>query len=191
MAKLGREAKKKIGRGPKEAMIGEVVALLTGKPGFVLCDNKGLTLAQATTLRRKAREAKVAVKVIKNSLLEIAIKRAGLDASKVEHLLTNETVLVVGLEDPVAPAKIALDFAKDNAKLVVKGGYLDGVALNVAAVTALSNLPGKEQLLQRLLGSLMSPVQNFVYAMHAAVGKPVHLLEAIRRQKEEGGESAA
>ncbi|MBI1291562.1 50S ribosomal protein L10 [bacterium] len=191
MAKLGREASKRIGRAPKEAMIGELVNILTGKPGYVLCDNKGLTLAQATKFRKTARENKVAIKVIKNKLLAIALDRAGLDSSKVKHLLKGETVIAIGLEDPVSPAKVVVEFAKNNEKLVIKGGYLDGSALTAAAVDGLSKLPSKEELLVRFLSSINSPIQNLVVALNNAVGKPVYMLDAIRRQKEEGGASAA
>jgi large subunit ribosomal protein L10 len=191
MAKLGREARKRVGRAPKEAAIGELVAKLQGKSGYVLCDNKGLTLAQATKLRKDAREKKVAIKVIKNKLLAIALERAGFDASKVKHLLKNETVIAIGLEDPVSPAKLVMDFAKDNEKLVVKGGFLDGKALDAVAIEGLSKLPGKEELLVRFLSSLQSPAQNLATVLYNTVAKPVHLLDAIRRQKEEGGSAAA
>jgi len=185
MAKLGREATKRIGRAPKEAMIGELVKVLTGKPGFVLCNNKGMTLAEATNLRKKARENKVAIKVIKNKLLAIALQRAGFDAAKVKHLLKNETVIAIGLEDPVSPAKLVMDFAKTNEKFVVKGGFLDGAAMDAKGVETLSKLPSKEELLVRFLSSINSPAQNLAVVLNNIVAKPVHMLDAIRRKKEE------
>ena len=81
MAKLGREARKRRGRAPKVAAIDEVAAALQNKSGFVLANNKGLTLAQATALRKKLREQKVTVKVIKNTLLRKAMEKAGKKAT--------------------------------------------------------------------------------------------------------------
>jgi large subunit ribosomal protein L10 len=186
MAKLGREPKKRRGRAPKEAVVGEVTTLLEQGHGFILFNNKGLTVAQATDLRAKLREGKVAVRVVKNTLLKIALKNNGIDTSNgLNDLLKEETVVAIGLEDPVTPAKLLVEFAKGTDKLQIKGGYLDGKVLKAADVEELSKLPGREELLQRLLGSMMAPAQNFVYALNAAVSKPVYLLDALRRKKEE------
>lgn len=184
MAKLGREARKRRGRAPKAKAVEAVTAALKSGQGYILANNKGLTLSQATALRKKLRDNKVQLKVVKNTLLRIALKNAGYDIDKINHLLTFETMVAIGA-DPVTPAKLLLEFAKDNEKLVIKGGFLDGDALDYNGVVALSKLPGREELLQRLLGSLMAPAQNFVYALNATVSKPVYLLDAIRRQKEE------
>lgn len=192
MAKLGREARKHRGRAPKAKVVTEVTEFLKTGNGYILCNNKGLTLSQATKLRKKMRDGNVALKVVKNTLLRISLKQAGYDAEAVNHLLTEETMIAVGLEDPVTPAKLLMEFAKDNEKLQIKGGYLDGEVLDAKGVEGLSKLPGREELLQRLLGSLNAPAQNFVYALNAVVSKPVYLLDAVRRQKEEqeGGAAA-
>lgn len=184
MAKLGREARKRRGLAPKKAQVAEVTAKLKEGNGFLLLNNKGLSLSQATALRKKARENNVYIKIIKNTLLRRALVDAQVDAEALDHLLVRETVLVIGLEDPVTPAKLISDFIEDNEKLEIKGGYLDGGVLDVKGVEALSKLPSREELLGRLLGSLQAPTQNFVYALNAVVSKPVYLLDAIRRQKE-------
>lgn len=191
MAKLGREATKRRGRGPKQAIIGEVSLLLESGHGFVLLNNKGLTLAEATALRAKLRENKVALKVVKNTLLKIALEKTGTDPGQFGELLTRETVIAVGLEDPVTPAKVLVEFCKDNEKLQIKGGYVDGQVLDAAAVDQLSKLPGREELYARMLGSLLSPIQKFVYALNDGVARPVRVFDAIGRKKEEEGGGAA
>jgi len=191
MAKLGREARKRRGRAPKVAAVAEVTEALKKGQGYILVNNKGLTLSQATALRKKLRESNVALKVVKNTLLRIALKEAGYDADAVSHLLTNETMIAVGYDNPVTPAKLLMEYAKDNDKLQVKGGYFEGKALDSAGVESLSKMPGREELLQRFLGSLNAPAQNFVYALNATVSKPVYLLDAVRRQKEEAEGGAA
>lgn len=191
MAKLGKEAKKRRGRAPKEAVVKELTKVLAKGQGFVLCDNKGLTVADATVLRSKLREGKVALHVVKNTLLNLSLQKNGVDTKELKSLLKGTTMVAVGLEDPVTPAKLLVEFAKGNDKLKIKGGYLDGKVLNQAGVDQLSKLPSREQLIQRLLGSLNAPAQNLVYALNAVVSKPVYLLEAIRVQKEKAEGSAA
>lgn len=183
MAKPGREARKRRGRAPKLAAVEEMVGTLSKGQGFILCNNKGLTLAQATALRAKMRGNKVALKVVKNTLLRRAMEQAGQDPAPYKHLLTYETVIAVG-QDPVTPAKLLVEFAKDHDKLEIKGGSLDGKVLDKAGVEMLSKLPGREELIARLMGSMQAPVQNVVYALHAAVAKVVYAVDAHRRKLE-------
>lgn len=185
MAKPGREARKHRGKAPKEAVVAFVATLLGKGHGFLLCNNKGLSLAEATALRAKLRENKVVLKVVKNTLLKRALEKQGIDPAQFGTLLTRETVLAIGLDDPVTPAKILVEYAGKNEKLEIKGGYLDEKVLTAADVDSLSRIPGREELLQRFLGSLQSPPQNFVYALNATVSNVVYALDAIRRKKEE------
>ena len=185
MAKPGREARKRRGRAPKEAVIAFTATLIQKGHGFLLCNNKGLTLAEATQLRAKLRENNVALKVVKNTLLKRALDRAGIDPDQFGDLLTRETVIAVGLEDPVVPAKLIAEFCKKNDRFEMKGGYLDGAVLDAAKAQELSRLPGREELLQRFLGSLQAPPQKLVFALNATVSNTVYVLDAIRRKKEE------
>lgn len=184
MAKLGREARKRIGKAPKAVAINEMVELLKGAQSLVFANNKGITLSQATAFRKKARENKVVIKVVKNTLLRIAMERAGHNPAPLKALLNNETIVAIGLESPATPAKIALEFAKGNEKFIVKGGYLQGNVLDIAGVEALSKLPTKEEMVARMLGSLMSPASKVVYALNAAASKIVYVVDARRRQLE-------
>lgn len=190
MAKLGKEATKRRGRAPKEIVIAEVTEMLAKGQGFVLLNNKGMTLSQATSLRKKLREENVGIKVVKNTLLRIALKNNGIDPAAFGGLLKNETVVAVGFNDPVTPAKLLVAFCKDTDKLAIKGGYMEGKVLDVAGVDSLSKLPSREQMLGRLLGSLMSPIQKFVYALNDGVARPVRVFDAIAKKKEEGGAAA-
>ncbi len=185
MAKPGREARKRRGLAPKEAVVAFAAGLIEKGHGFLLCNNKGVTLAEATALRAKLRENNVALKVVKNTLLKRALEKNGIDPGQFGTLLTRETVLAVGLEDPVVPAKLIAEFCKKNERFEIKGGYLDGAVLDAAKVQELAQLPGREELLQRFLGSLQAPAQNFVFALNATVSNPVYVLDAIRRKKEE------
>ncbi len=191
MAKLGREPRKRRGRAPKEAAVAHMVGLLESGQGFLLLRNKGLTYGQATELRAKAREQKVAIKVMKNTLFKHALRQTNVDPEPFDQMLKKETMVVIGLEDPVTPAKLVADFVKAHEeKIEVKGGYFDGQVLDPSGVETLATIPPREILLQRLLGSFLSPVQKTAFALNAIAGKPVYLLDALRRKKEEAGEAA-
>lgn len=184
MAKLGKEARKKRGRAPKEKIVSTLASALGYGNGFLLADNKGLNAAEITTLRSKMRAQKVAVKVSKNSLIKIALKQKGIDPAPLEHLLVGPTVLLAGKEDAIVAAKALLDFAKGNEKFAVKGGYFENQVLDAKGVDTLSKLPGRPELLARMMGSMKAPAQNVVFALHQAQAKVVFAVDAIRRKME-------
>lgn len=187
MAKLGREAKKRRGKGPKIAVVGEVTQLLKDGHGFLLAKNNGLTYGQATALRATARKNDVAIKVVKNTLLRRALEQAGIDPEPLKGLLKQETLVAIGKKDPVTPAKLLTEFISQNeGKLEIKGGFLDGNVLSSSDVDALSKLPSREELIARMLGSMQAPIQKVVFALNAAVAKPVYAVDAYRRKLEEG-----
>ena len=111
----------------KQAQVAEAVELLKNTQTGILVDYRGLNVAEDTDLRRKLREANVKYFVIKNKILERAIKEAGIEG--LDDLLHGPTALAVSAEDAVAPAKILSEFAKDNEKLEIKGGFMDGAAM--------------------------------------------------------------
>ena len=191
MAKLGKEARKRRGRAPKVVASTKIANAIIDGNGVLFADNKGMTVADATALRAKAREAKVTVRIVKNTLLKRVLAERGYDVSKLDALLKGPTVMFAGQEDPVTPAKLLVDAAKSlNGKLVVKGGYFEGQPLNAAAVDALSKTASREELLGRLCGSLLSPATKTVLALNQAVGKVVYAVDAHRRKLEEGQSAA-
>lgn len=159
----------------KKAAVAEIKQKLTDAQSVVLVDYRGLTVAEVTELRRQFRAAGVEYAVLKNTLVSIAAKEAGIEG--LEPVLEGPTALAFGMTDAVAPAKIVAEFAKKNDKLKVKAGILDGAVLDVAGVEKLSAIPSREVLIAKVMGSMMSAVSKFVY-----------VVEAIRKQK--AGEEA-
>lgn len=159
----------------KKAAVAQIKEKLTTAQSVVLVDYRGLNVAEVTELRKKFREAGVEYAVLKNSLVGIAAKEAGIEG--LDPILEGPTALAFGMTDAVAPAKIIAEFAKKNDKLKVKAGILDGAILDVAGVEKLSAIPSREVLIAKVMGSMMSAVSKFVY-----------VLEAIRKQK--AGEEA-
>ena len=172
----------------KEAIVAELKERLQTAKGAVFTSYKGLTVAQDTELRRTLREACVSYHVVKNTMTRIAAKEIGLD--ELCDQLEGTTALAVSAEDAGAPAKAICDFMKKNKLedagiLTLKAGVLDGRVIDVAEVKALADLPSREILLAKLLGSMQSPIAGTVHVRQGVIRNAVYVLEAIRKQKEE------
>jgi large subunit ribosomal protein L10 len=139
-----------------------------------------LNVKRMTELRRRFRKAGVEYVVIKNTLALRAINESGLTGTR----LRGPTGVVVS-RDPVAAAKLLTDFAKENdQKPAVKGGLLDGAAIDEAQVKKLASMPSREQMLAELGAGLMSPMAAFVGALNGLMYMMVGALEALKAQKE-------
>lgn len=171
-------------RPEKIAEVELLTEKMRGAQGLILADFTGLSVAQANELRGKCREAGVEFRVVKNRLARRAA--ADVDASSLDDLLKGPTGIAFGMEGPVEPAKILVDFAKDNEKLEIKGGFLDGALLSPDEVTALSKVPGRMELLAMIARGFQAPTQNFVGVLHGLTTKMVRTLDAVRAQKAEG-----
>ena len=118
----------------KKAQVAELIEALKGATTGVLVDYRGLNVEEDTNLRNKLREANVKYFVIKNTLLLRAAKELGLDA--LEEALHGPTAIAVSSEDAVAPAKVLADFAKENDKLELKAGFMDGAVMSLDEINA-------------------------------------------------------
>jgi large subunit ribosomal protein L10 len=159
--------------------------LMRDAQGLILADFSGLTVAQANDLRGKCRAGGVEFRVVKNRLARRAA--AEVDASALDALLKGPTGIAFGMQGPVEPAKILVDFAKDNEKLQIKGGFLDGAVLSPDQVTALSKVPTRMELLAMIARGFQAPVANFVGVLHGLTSKMVRTFDAVAKQKAEQG----
>ena len=171
----------------KKAIVADLKEKLTTSKGAVLTSYKGLTVAQDTELRRALREAGVDYHVVKNTMMRIAAKDAGLDALA-EHL--EGTTALATSEDAVAPAKVIVKFIKDNKLedtevLTIKVGLVEGKVIDVNEVKALAALPSREVLIAKLLGSMQAPISGTVGVLSGIIRNAVYVFEAVRKQKEE------
>ena len=131
----------------------------------VLVKYQGITVADDTKLRAELRKAGVEYAVLKNTMINLAIDGMGIDGVKAH--LEGPTAVAFGYEDMIAPAKILSDFSKAKKKMTIKCGVCDGAYLDEAGVQALANLPSKEVLIAKIMGSMMSSVSKFVYCVEA------------------------
>ena len=149
---------------------------------IVLTDYKGLDVASINDLRRKLRESNVEYQVVKNSLLVRASEDT--EVASIKDHFKGPSAVAISYDDPVAPAKVLTQFAKDNQKLEIKVGVLNGKVLDVQAIKALASLPSREVLLAQFLSALNAVPVSFVRTIAEVPRSLVNVLTAIRDQKE-------
>jgi large subunit ribosomal protein L10 len=148
----------------KKAVVAEVSAKLVNAQTVVLAEYRGIEVGDLTVLRKKAREAGVYLHILKNTL----VRRAVAETPFAELADQMKGPLIYGISvDPVAAAKVLNDFAKTNDKLVIRSGSFAGKLLDKAAVQALASIPGREELLAKLLGVMQAPISGFAGAVAA------------------------
>ncbi|HJV47592.1 MAG TPA: 50S ribosomal protein L10 [Bacillota bacterium] len=155
-------------RQEKVQAVEEITAKLRESKSLILADYRGLTVKQATELRKLCREAGVDFKVYKNKLAQRATAEVGV--SGLDEYLAGPTAFAFA-QDDVTAAKILADFAKKNDKLEIKAGLVDGQVMTDAQVKELASLPSREGLLSMLLSVLQAPVRNFALAVKAVADK--------------------
>jgi large subunit ribosomal protein L10 len=171
-----------LNRDSKQQIVNELHdKLLRAKAAF-LADFRGLNVQKATQLRDELRKAQVEYKVVKNTLLELASKDT--DKESLNAHFAGPTAIVLSYDDPVAAAKVLSKFAKEQANVFkLKAGVLTGKPMSVADIQALADLPSREVLIAKMLGSMQAPATNFVGVLAAVPGSFVRALDAIRAQK--------
>jgi large subunit ribosomal protein L10 len=153
-------------------------------PIAVLTDYRGLKVAELTDLRTALRKVDGEYLVAKNTLTRLAVGET--TTAKLADVLKGPTAIAFGFSDAVAIAKTVQAFAKDHAKLVVKAAVLEGEVLTAAAVERLATMPGRDQLRAQFLALLMTPATQLVRVLSAPSRAAVQVLDARRRQLEEG-----
>ena len=169
-------------KNSKQELVTEMHERLTRAKAVFLADFRGMNVGQATNLRNELRGASVEYKVFKNTLLELAAK--GTDAEPISPYLAGPTAIAISYDDPVSAAKVLSKFAKDpQGKFVLKAGVLSGKLLDVKQIQALADLPSREVLIAKMLGSMQAPATSFVGVLAALPASLVRALDAIRAQK--------
>ena len=168
-------------RTEKEQVVQELAQRLAETQATFLADYRGINVEQATALRRELTQAGVEYRVVKNNLIKLAAK--GTSAEALQDFCAGPTAIALSGADPVAPAKILSKFAKDVQTFELKAGVLGGKLLSVADITALADLPSREELLARALSSMNAPVSNFVGTLAAVPRSLVQVLDAIGQNK--------
>lgn len=166
----------------KKQIVLDIKDKMEKSQGIIFYDYRGLNVQEVTELRNKFREAGVEYRVIKNSMLKRAadmLEIEGLD----EHL-AGPTAVAFGYSDPVAPAKVLVDFVKKAKKTEIKTGVLGKKVIDVNNIQALAELPSKEQLIAQLAGTLNAPITGFARSLSGIICKLGYALNAVKDQKQ-------
>ena len=149
---------------------------------IVLTDYKGLDVTTINDLRRKLRESNIEYQVVKNTLLVRAAEDT--EVALIKDHFKGPSAVAISYDDPVAPAKVLTQFAKDNNKLEIKVGVLNGKVLDLQAIKALATLPSKEVMLAQLLSTINAVPTSFVRVLAEVPRSLLNVLTAIKDQKE-------
>ena len=155
----------------KQQMVADLSEKLKTAAAGVFVDYCGLTVEEDTQLRNKLREANIEYAVVKNTLTKRAANEAGF--SEFDEILNGPTALALSFDDVVAPARVLAEFAKDNEVFEIKAGFMEGKAMSIDEITALSKIPSKDTLYAMLAGGLNATIAGLARA-----------IDAVREQKE-------
>lgn len=165
----------------KKTVISEATEAIASARAGVLAEYRGFNVQQLTSLRAEARNAGVWIKVVKNNLARLAVRDSDFECLA-EHF--TGPVIFSASEDPVAVARVMAAFAKDNENFRITVGAMNGNLMDQAMILRLSTLPGRDELIAKLMGAIRAPVQKFVSTLNEVPGKAVRTLAAIAEAKE-------
>jgi large subunit ribosomal protein L10 len=166
----------------KKQLVDEMREKISRSKVLIIVDFKGLDVTALSILRKKLRDVGVECKVAKNTLLARAVEQTS--ASVLRDEFKGPSAAVLSYEDPVAPAKVLIEFAKDNQKLEIKNGVMGGKLLSLNDIKALSDLPSREVLIAKLLSVLVGVPTSFVRVLNGVPQSLLNVLQAIKDQKE-------
>ncbi|NLX61826.1 MAG: 50S ribosomal protein L10 [Tissierellia bacterium] len=166
----------------KKQIVEEIKEKIEKSQSVVLVDYRGLNVDQVTQLRKKYREAGVDYKVYKNTLMRFAFKEAGYE--EFNEYLTGPNAVAFGFDDPVAPAKVTHEFAKEHESLEIKAGIGDGKIVSLDEIKRLADLPSREVLIAQVLGGLNAPIAGFANVLQGTIRSLVYALNAIKEKQE-------
>ncbi len=169
-------------REEKAARVEELAEKIGSSPAMFLADYRGLTVAEASELRNEMRRAGAVFQVVKNSLMERAADQASVPDLK--QFLEGPTAVAFCPDEGVAAAKVLTKFAKELKPLQIKGGILDGEAVDLERIEFLASLPSLEELQAKLVGMLQSPLRGLAGVCAGPMRGLVTVLGRVREQKE-------
>jgi len=170
-----------VDRAQKEKVVEELGQIFESSGVVVVAHYAGLTVAEMQDLRSRARAAEASVRVAKNRLAKIALE--GRPCESIANYLSGMTVLTFS-EDPVAAAKVAEAFAKDNKKFEILGGAMGDAALDRSGVEAVSKMPSREELIAQIVGCIGAPASNIAGAIGAPAANIASILSTIEEKAE-------
>jgi large subunit ribosomal protein L10 len=165
----------------KTAIVAEIKDRLSASAGFIMTDYRGLTVKDMQALRGKLREVGSDLKIYKNTLTQLAAR--DLELPSMDDMLAGPTAMVFLSDDPVAPAKAIMDFAKTHKGFEVKGGFIEQHLVDADSVKAIAMLPSREELIAKLMGTMLNPLRGVMSMFNAPAGAFARVVKAVADQK--------
>ena len=165
----------------KKEIVAEISSIAANAVAAVVTYYRGLTVAEMTDLRNKARQSGVYLRVVRNTLARRAI--VGTSFECLQHSLTGPVMLAFAHEELGAAARLVRDFAKDHDKLVVKVLVADGNLYEAAQLMAVANLPSKDEAIAQLMSVMQAPITKLLRTINEPTAKFVRTCVALREQK--------
>lgn len=153
----------------KQPIVEEISASIKDAASVVIVDYRGITVAEDTALRKQLREAGVVYKVYKNTMMTRAFK--GTEFEGLTESLEGTNAIAICKDDATAPARILSKFAKECPALEIKAGVVEGIVYDAKGMAAIANIPSREELLSKFLGSIQSPITNFARVLNQIAEK--------------------
>jgi large subunit ribosomal protein L10 len=173
----------------KQEVVADLSAKLSKAKCLYLTDFTGLDVAAITELRRRLTSARVEYVVVKNTLARRALA-GGPYEGLAEHL-AGPNAFALSDEDVVTAAKILTEFARERERPQIRAGAVEGRVVSIEEIRRIAALPPREQLLAQVVGTMAAPIAGLVYTLSGLLSKFVRTVDAVREQKQAGGESAA
>jgi len=171
----------------KQAVVAEVAKVVASAQAIIMVENRGMPVADMTQLRAKARASGVYFRVVKNTLVRRAVEKTPFES--LAQSMIGPLAYGIG-PDPVAVAKVLNDFAKGHDKFVITGGAMPGQTMSAKQIAALANLPSRNELISKLMGTMQAPVAKLVRTMNEVPSKFVRALAAVRDSRQAAQPSA-
>ena len=167
----------------KQQIVSEVNQAATSALSAVLADYRGVTVEDMTALRKNARENKVYLRVVRNTLLKRAV--ADTDFECIQEVLVGPTILALSQEDPGAAARVLKDFAKENEEFEIKAISVGGELMDANQIDVLAKLPTMDQARSILMSVMLAPVTKLARTLNEVPSKATRAVAAVRDQKQE------
>lgn len=174
----------------KQAIVESLAERLSKASAGVLVDYRGITVAEDTQLRRELSQGEVEYSVVKNTLTKFAMDKAGL--SGLDHVLNGTTSLATGAGDPIAPIRIINEYSKKMGdRFNIKAAFMDGQVLSEQEIEEIAQLPNKDALYARVLGTMLAPITSLAVVLGQIVEKNGGSVESAEAASEDAAEPAA
>lgn len=169
----------------KQELFDSYVEMLSQSQGIIFTNYRGLTVSQLETVRNRLREVNSPYRVVKNTLLELALKQTGLPVP--EEMLIGPVAAGFCYTELPATAKALVNFAKELETFEVRGGLMGDKVVDVEGIKALASLPSREVLLAQVVGGFQAPISGLVTALSGILRSLLYVLQARKEQLEGSG----